>query len=95
MEESKRIPRRPPSGFPIPLRGRRSDLIIRWLRHNKFVIFLYTWLTDTLVPFVLAVVIVMPVGAVLLLFYIPKFFRNWQRRRRYGVEVIPWTWPSE
>jgi hypothetical protein len=36
-----------------------------WLRHNKNVVFLYVWLTDTLVPLVLALVIVVPVGTVI------------------------------
>jgi hypothetical protein len=89
MEESKRMPPRPRPIFPIPPKKRRSDPIISFLRHNKVAVFLYTWLTDTLVTFVLAVVIVVPVGAVLLLFYLPKFCRNWKRRRDYGVKVIP------
>ena len=58
-----------------------------WLRHNKNVVFLYVWLTDTLVPLVLALVIVVPVGTVLLLFYLPKFYRNWRRRKEYGVDA--------
>jgi hypothetical protein len=80
------MPKRPRPEFPAPLRGHLSDPIITWLRHNKIVVALYTWLTDTLVPLLLAVVIVVPIGAVLLLFYLPKFYRNWRRRLKYGVE---------
>jgi hypothetical protein len=63
------------------------DPIIELVRNNEFAVALYTLVTDTLVPLVLLVIIVLPVGAVILLFYLPKFYRNWQRRRRYGVEV--------
>jgi hypothetical protein len=74
----------------------RSDPIISWLRHNKNVVFLYVRLTDTLVPLVLALVIVVPVGTVLLLFYVPKFRRNWRRRKEYGVDADQGTtWSTE
>jgi hypothetical protein len=87
MESSKHMPKRPRPQFVAPPRGGLSDPIIGRLRHNKIAVALYTYLTDTLVPLVLAVVIVLPVGAVLLLFYLPKFGRNWRRRRWYGVKV--------
>lgn len=81
--------KRPRPVFPDPPREGLSDKIISVLRNNRVVMFLYTGLTDTFVPFVLAVVIVVPVGVALLLFFLPKFFRNLRRRRQYGVKVIP------
>jgi hypothetical protein len=80
---------RPRPVFPDPPREGLSDKIINFLRNNRVVMFLYTGLTDAVVPFVLAVVIVVPVGVALLLFFLPKFFRNRRRRRQYGVKVIP------
>lgn len=80
--------------FPEPPRPGRSDAVISFLRHNKVVVALYVWLTETLIPLVLAIVIVVPVGAVVILFYVPKFFRDWQRRRRYGVEIRGETSPT-
>jgi hypothetical protein len=87
MEAIKRMPERPRPEFRDAPRVGPSDRIISFLRHNTIVVFLYEWLTDTVVPLVLAVLIVVPVGAVLLLFYLPKFYRNWRRRRRYGVRT--------
>jgi hypothetical protein len=89
-EEERDIPKRPQPDFPTEPE-RLSDKIIRFLRSNTGTVWLYMWLTDTLVPLVLAVVIVVPVGAVQLLFYLPKFYRNRKRQRDYGVEVIPLT----
>jgi hypothetical protein len=88
METRKRMPKRPRPEFPIPLSASRSEVIIDRLRRNKIAVSTYLWLADTLVPLVLAVVIVVPVGAVLLLFYIPKFCRNRKRRHEYGVTVV-------
>src|SRR5690242_16976309 len=96
MKERKEMPKRPRPEFPIPPASHPLDSVIFWLRHSTSVMFLYVWLTDTLVPLVLALVIVVPVGAVVLLFFVPKFYRNWQRRRAYGVEVIQQTtWSTE
>ncbi len=89
MEISKEMPKRGRPEFKEKLPRRLSDPIIYWLRHNYIAVAVYTWVTDTLVPLILAVVIVLPVGVVLLLFYLPKFYRNLKRRRRYRVEVIP------
>lgn len=94
MESRRQMPERQRPKFEPPPRRRLSDPIISWLRYNKIAVVLYAWLTDTVVPLVLAVMIVLPVGAVLLVFYLPKFYRNWQRRRDYGVEVIDGTWAS-
>ena len=87
MKPRRQIKERKRPEFLDPPRGFASDAIISFLRHNKVVTALYVWLTDTLIPLVFAIVIVVPVGAVVMLFYLPKFYRNWQRRRRYGVEV--------
>jgi len=38
---------------------------------------------DAVVPFLLAVFVVAPIGLLILPFFIPKFVRNWQRRNRY------------
>jgi hypothetical protein len=95
MEASKKMPKRPRSEFTHSLRGGPSDKVISFLRHNNIAVSLYALLTDTLIPFVLVVVIVVPIGAVLLLLYLPKFYSNWRRRRYYGVETIHGTWASE
>jgi hypothetical protein len=96
MEPSRKMPKRPPPEFEVITRprGNRLDPIISWLRNDKTVAAIYTWLTDTFIPLVLAVVIVLPVGTLLLLFYLPKFYRNWKRRHKYGVEVVSGTWSS-
>ena|ERR1700738_1346741 len=88
MLERKHMPKRERPKFADPPRRHASDPIISFLRHNPVLVLVYTWLTDTLVPLVLAVIIVVPVGAVVLVFYLPKFYRNWHRRRRYGVKTI-------
>jgi membrane protein YdbS with pleckstrin-like domain len=72
-------------------RRRLSDAIISLLRHNSIVIALYVWVTETAIPLVIAVIIVVPVGTVMLLFYLPNIYRNWHRRRRYGVERLVTT----
>jgi hypothetical protein len=95
METRKQMPKRQRPEFAIPPRGHFSDPVISRLRRDRKVVVLYVWLTHTLVPFFLAVVFVVPIGAVLLLFYLPKFYRNWRRRRKYGVELIHETWASD
>jgi hypothetical protein len=94
MKARKDMPNRPRPRYYRPPARRPSDRVISFLRHNQILVFLYTRLTDTLVTLV-SVVIIAPVGAVLLLFYLPQFYLNWQCRRRYGVEVEDnTTWAS-
>jgi hypothetical protein len=87
LETRRQIPKRPPPVFRPPLRANISDAIVGFIRKDKILVFLYVWLADTAVPFVLAVVIVVPLGAILLLFYLPKFGRNQRRRYKYGLAV--------
>lgn len=96
--ERRRMPENPRPVFDPPLSANALDRIISFVRQNTIIVFLYTWLTDTLVPLVLAVVIVVPVGAVVLVFFLPKCYRNWRRRLRYGVTVIGayyWVTPHD
>jgi hypothetical protein len=94
MKVRRQMEAREQPKFPDPPRPDAFDAIVNFLRHNKAVVALYCWLTDTLIPLFFAIVIVVPAGAVLMLFYLPKFYRNWQRRRLYGVKVRDETSPT-
>lgn len=65
-----------------------TDATARFLRTNALLGSGHRWLTTRLVPFVLAVVVVAPVGILILPFFVPKFLRTAQRRRRFGVRMV-------
>lgn len=65
-----------------------TEHVARWLRTNTVLGRLYTVVARRLVPLLFAVGIAAPVGLLLLLCFLPKFVRNAQRRRRYGVRLV-------
>ena len=66
---------RPPEGL--------EDRIVRFCRSSALLSGGYERVATRLVPFILAIVVVAPVGLLILPFFIPKFFRT--ARRRFGV----------
>jgi hypothetical protein len=64
-----------------------TDPIVRWLRTNSIVVNVYAWISRCLVPMLFALFIAAPIGLVVLPFFIPKFIRNRNRRRKYGVHL--------
>jgi len=62
------------------------DRVIRSLRHNDGIVRL-VWLYDRAVPLLFAVFVAAPIGLVILPFFVPKFIRSRQRRRRYKVRL--------
>jgi uncharacterized protein (DUF2235 family) len=79
-----------------------TDPIVRWLRTNSVVVAVYGWLSRRLVPMLFALLVAAPIGVLITPFFIPKFIRNWRRRRRYEVrqladrlERIEGTYPAK
>ena len=66
-----------------------TDYVARWLRANTVVVGMYSWFAERLVPLLFAVIVAAPIGVLMLPFFIPKFVRNAQRRKRYGVRLEP------
>lgn len=64
-----------------------TDHVARWLRANAVVVGIYSRFAERLVPLLFAVVIALPIGLLILPFFIPKFVRNAQRRKRYEVRL--------
>ena len=62
------------------------DGVIRSLRHNDGIVGL-VWLYDRAVPLLFALFVAAPIGLVILPFFVPKFIRSRQRRRRYEVRL--------
>lgn len=62
-----------------------ADAIARWLRTNHVIRRVATLLWGRTVPFLIAVLVVAPIGALIFPFFVPKFVRNAHRRRKYGV----------
>jgi uncharacterized protein (DUF2235 family) len=77
-----------------------TDAIVRRARSNPAVGTLYHWVSGRAVPFLFALFVAAPIGALILPFFIPKFLRNRYRRNKYKVrhlkdrlERIPGTHP--
>jgi hypothetical protein len=83
-EETARGPKYP--HIPKPAR-RWTDKVARCLRKNPALRKLHYYITDELVTFLFALLAALP-GAVILLFYIPKFIRNRMRRHKYEVRLV-------
>ena len=62
-----------------------TDRIARWLRKNALLQSAYSLFAKRLVPLLLAIFVVAPIGLLILPFFIPKFIRNVQRRSRHRV----------
>ena len=82
MDEASRGRRR---DMPRPPR-QWADLVVRAARRNDLFIAL-AWLYDRAVPLLFALFVAAPIGLLILPFFVPKFIRNSQRRRRYGVRL--------
>jgi uncharacterized protein (DUF2235 family) len=65
-----------------------TDPLVRLLRTNKALGVLYRWLTMRLVPALFALVVALPLGLLVLVFFLPKFRRNSSRRRQYKVKFV-------
>ena len=63
------------------------DTAARWIRTSHAIRVVAFGLWDSVLPLMLAVFVVAPLGALTLPFFVPKFVRNARRRRTY--EVIP------
>jgi hypothetical protein len=79
--DGKRRWERPPS--PV-----WTDAVVRFSRRTAIVGVGHRWLSTRLVPFVLAVVVVAPVGLLILPLFVPKFLRTARLRRRFGVRFV-------
>jgi hypothetical protein len=66
-----------------------TDPIVRWLRTNSAVAAVYGWISQRVVPALFAFFVAAPVGVAILPFFIPKFIRNANRRRKYQVRLHP------
>jgi hypothetical protein len=73
--------------YPVKPSGAWLDPVARWLRTNAVVVAVYRWVSGRLVPFLFALFVAAPIGILMLLFFLPKFYRNAVRRRRYGVHL--------
>ena len=62
------------------------DGLIRSLRNNDGIVGL-TRLYERAVPLLFALFVAAPIGLVILPFFVPKFIRSRQRRRRYEVRL--------
>jgi hypothetical protein len=62
-----------------------TDPIVRWLRSNSVLVNVYGWTSRRVVPMLFALFVAAPIGILILPFFIPKFIRNANRRRRYEV----------
>jgi hypothetical protein len=67
-----------------------TDPFVRFLRTNRVIVAIYIFISHRLVPLLFAIFIVAPIGLVILIFFVPKFIRNAQRRRKYRVELLPY-----
>lgn len=47
----------------------------------------YRFLTERMVPALFALLVALPIGLLVLPFFLPKFTRNLSRRRRYKVTL--------
>ncbi len=64
-----------------------TDHVVRWLRTNRWVSGGYAWFSKRALPMLFALFVAAPIGAVVFVFFIPKFIRNAQRRTRYRVTL--------
>jgi hypothetical protein len=64
-----------------------ADRVARRLRTSVVMSHAYRVLARRLVPLLFAVFVAVPVGLLILVFFIPKFVRNARRRRKYGVRL--------
>jgi hypothetical protein len=62
-----------------------SDPIVRRLRTNGKVDAAYDLFSRRLVPMLFALFVAAPIALLISPLFLPKFFRNWKRRRKYGV----------
>jgi hypothetical protein len=76
---AKQYPAKPPGAW--------LDPVARWLRTNVVVVAVYRWISGRLVPFLFAVFVAAPIAILILPFFLPKFYRNAARRRKYGVHL--------
>jgi hypothetical protein len=63
-----------------------ADLVVRAARRNDLLL-LFARLYDRAVPLLFALFVAAPIGLLILPFFVPKFIRNSQRRRRYRVRL--------
>jgi hypothetical protein len=68
--------------------GAWMDPVVRRLRTNRVLVPIYLWLSRTLVPALFAIFIALPIGALVIVVFIPKFVRNWQRRIKYQARPV-------
>jgi len=66
-------------------RAVRADRVARGLRTGRGMRHAYAVFAGRLVPLLFTIFVAVPVGLLILVFFIPKFVRNARRRRRYGV----------
>ena len=62
------------------------DRVIRSLCNNDGIVGL-VWLYDRAVPLLFGLFVAAPIGLAILPFFVPKFIRSRQRRRRYEVRL--------
>jgi len=63
-----------------------ADLVVREARRHPIFI-VSARLYDRAVPLLFALFVAAPIGLLILPFFVPKFIRNRQRRRRYEVRL--------
>lgn len=63
------------------------DYVVRQLRTNCIFTVPYLWWSKSVMPMLFAIFVAAPVGAIMAVFFIPKFIRNASRRRKYGAQL--------
>ena len=64
-----------------------NDPIVHWLRRNSVIIRIYLWTSQGLIPLLSCIFIVVPIGVLILPFFLPKFVYSALRRRKYEPKL--------
>jgi hypothetical protein len=64
-----------------------TDPIVYRLRNSSVLVRVYMWISGRFVPMLFALFVAAPVGVLILPFFIPRFIRNANRRRKYEVRL--------
>jgi hypothetical protein len=64
-----------------------ADHVARTLRASGVIGHAYSVFARRLVPLLFAIFVAAPAGLLIVVFFIPKFVRNAQRRRKYAVRL--------